>query len=80
MNPLARNWELSPPFLFVCHSQHPFCPLSSRLKFAAFWLIPYQPRSRKCLEITEFVDSKDLGGVGEEEVAESEGVGIDNDN
>jgi len=52
----------------------------SRLKFAAFQLIPYQPRSRKHLEITEFVDSKDLGGVGEEEVAESEGVGIDNDN
>jgi len=52
----------------------------SRLKFAAFWLIPYQPCSRKRLEITEFVDSKDLRGVGEEEVAESEGVGIDNDN
>jgi len=52
----------------------------SHLKFAAFRLIPYQPRSRKRLEITEFVDSKDLGGVGEEEVAESEGVGIDNDN
>ena len=26
MNPLARNWELSPPFLFACHSQYPFCP------------------------------------------------------
>jgi len=52
----------------------------SRLKFAAFQLIPYQPRSRKRLEITKFVDSKDLGGVGEEEVAESKGVGIDNDN
>jgi len=52
----------------------------SHLKFAAFRLIPYQPRSRKRLEITEFVDSKDLGGVGKEEVAESEGIGIDNDN
>jgi len=52
----------------------------SHLKFAAFWLIPYQPCSQKHLEITEFVDSKDLGEVGEEEVVESEGVGIDNDN
>jgi len=26
MNPLARNWELSPPFLLACHSQNPFCP------------------------------------------------------
>ena len=50
------------------------------LKFAAFQLIPYQPCSQKHLEITEFVDLKDLGGVGEEEVAGSEGVGIDNDN
>jgi len=52
----------------------------SCLNFAAFQLIPYQPRSRKRLEITEFVDSKNLGGVGEKEVVESEGVGIDNDN
>jgi len=52
----------------------------SRLKFTAFWLIPYQPHSRKHLEITEFVDLKDLGGVGKEEVAKSEGVGIDNNN
>jgi len=28
----------------------------------------------------EFVDSKDLGEVGEEEMAKSEGIGIDNDN
>jgi len=52
----------------------------SRLKFAAFQLIPYQPRSRKCLEIMGFVDSKDLEGVEEEEVVKSKGVGIDNDN
>jgi len=52
----------------------------SHLKFAAFWLIPYQPHSQKCLEIMEFVDSKDLGEIGEEEVAGSEGVGIDNNN
>jgi len=52
----------------------------SRLKFAVFWLIPYQPHSQKHLEITEFVNSKDLGGVREEEMAESKGVGIDNDN
>jgi len=49
-------------------------------RIVVFQLTLYQPRSQKRLEITEFVDSKDLGGVGEEEVAESEGVGIDNDN
>ncbi|KXN93296.1 hypothetical protein AN958_00220, partial [Leucoagaricus sp. SymC.cos] len=43
----------------------------SRLKFAAFRLIPYHPRSRKCLEITEFVDPKDLGGVEDADVAGS---------
>lgn len=42
----------------------------SRLKFAAFRLIPYHPRSRKCLEITEFVDPSDLAGA--EEVGEAE--------
>jgi len=26
MNPLARDWELSPPFLLACHSQNSFCP------------------------------------------------------
>ena len=25
-NPLAHNWELSPPFLLACHSKHLFCP------------------------------------------------------
>jgi len=49
-------------------------------RIVVFRLILYQPRSRKRLEIMEFVDSKDLGGVREEEVTESEGVGIDNDN
>ncbi|KAF9016013.1 hypothetical protein BDZ89DRAFT_894401, partial [Hymenopellis radicata] len=32
----------------------------SRLKFAAFRLIPYYPRSRKILKVTEFVDPADL--------------------
>jgi hypothetical protein len=45
----------------------------SRLKFATFRLIPYHPRSRKRLEITEFVDLKDLGGIEEDEV---EGSGV----
>ena len=44
----------------------------SRLKFAAFRLIPYHPRSRKYLEITEFVDQRDLEGIETEE--EGEGV------
>ena len=42
----------------------------SRLKFAAFRLIPYCPRSRKYLEITEFVDQRDLEGVETEEEGE----------
>jgi len=47
----------------------------SRLKFAAFRLIPYRPRSRKYLEITEFVDQRDLEGVATEEEGD---VGEDN--
>ena len=38
----------------------------SYLKFAAFCLIPYQAQSRKYLEITEFVDQKELKGIEEE--------------
>jgi len=52
----------------------------SCLKFAAFRLIPYHPRSRKCLEITEFVNLKDLGGVEEEKKGESGIVETDNGN
>jgi len=47
----------------------------SRLKFAAFCLIPYHPCSRKYLEITEFVDPRDLEGVETEEEGD---VGKDN--
>ena len=46
------------------------------LKFAAFRLIPYQARSQKDLEITEFVDQKDLEGVNEE--AEKERIDENN--
>jgi len=42
----------------------------SCLKFAAFRLIPYRPHSRKYLEITEFVDQRDLEGVETEEEGE----------
>jgi len=42
----------------------------SHLKFAAFCLIPYHPCSRKYLEITEFVDQRDLEGVETEEEGE----------
>jgi len=42
----------------------------SRLKFAAFCLILYHPRSQKYLEITEFVDQRDLEGVETEEEGE----------
>jgi hypothetical protein len=39
----------------------------SKLKFAAFRLIPYYPRSRRELQVTEFVDPGELGGDEEEE-------------
>jgi len=42
----------------------------SRLKFAAFCLILYHPHSQKYLEITEFVDQRDLEGVETEEEGE----------
>lgn len=45
----------------------------SGLKFAAFCLIPYHPRSRKQLEITESVDPNSLAGA--EEVGEGIGAG-----
>ena len=40
------------------------------LKFAAFCLIPYCLCSQKYLEITEFVDQRDLEGVETEEEGE----------
>jgi len=52
----------------------------SLLKFSAFWLIPYHPRSQKRLEITEFVDLKALGSVEEDEIGVSEMVGDNSDN
>jgi len=47
----------------------------SHLKFAAFCLIPYRPHSQKYLEITEFVDWRDLEGIETEEEGD---VGKDN--
>ncbi|GBE78905.1 hypothetical protein SCP_0201020 [Sparassis crispa] len=38
----------------------------SKLKFAAFRLIPYHARSLRSLEVTEFVDPSDLAGVDED--------------
>jgi len=38
----------------------------SHLKFVVFCFILYQAQSRKCLEITEFVDWKELKGIEEE--------------
>jgi len=42
----------------------------SCLKFVAFHLIPYRPHSQKYLEITKFVDQRDLEGVETEEEGE----------
>lgn len=41
----------------------------SRLKFAAFRLIPYYARSTKQLEVTEFIDPADLAGISDEDEA-----------
>ena len=35
----------------------------SKLKFAAFRLIPYFPRSLDTIEVTQFVNPEDLAGV-----------------
>ena len=35
----------------------------SKLKFAAFHLIPYFPRSLEVLEVTQFINTEDLAGV-----------------
>ena len=43
----------------------------SYLKFTAFCLIPYQARSQKCLEITEFVDWKELKEIEEERTVDN---------
>ncbi|KXN85037.1 hypothetical protein AN958_11775 [Leucoagaricus sp. SymC.cos] len=43
-------------------------------KFTAFCLISYHPQSHKHLEITEFIDPKDLGGVEDNNVAGPEVV------
>jgi len=43
----------------------------SYLKFTAFYLIPYQARSQKCLEITEFVDWKELKEIEEERTVDN---------
>jgi len=39
-------------------------------RIVVFWLTLYHPRSRKYLEITEFVDKKDIDGEEEEETIE----------
>jgi hypothetical protein len=39
----------------------------SKLKFAAFRLIPYYPRLHRELQVTKFVDPGELGGDEEEE-------------
>ena len=46
----------------------------SHLKFAAFCPISYQACSQKCLEITEFVDWKELKGIEEERTVDDEDV------
>ncbi|KXN91863.1 hypothetical protein AN958_11543 [Leucoagaricus sp. SymC.cos] len=43
----------------------------SHLKFTAFHIIPYHPQSHKHLEITKFVDPKDLGRVEDNDMAGS---------
>ena len=37
----------------------------SRLKFAAFRLVPYYPRNRKVVPVTKIVDSGDLENLGD---------------
>ncbi|KXN92431.1 hypothetical protein AN958_07990 [Leucoagaricus sp. SymC.cos] len=43
----------------------------SQLKFAAFQLISYHPHSCKCLDITKFMDPKDLGSIEDNDIAGS---------
>ncbi|KIK32595.1 hypothetical protein CY34DRAFT_101117 [Suillus luteus UH-Slu-Lm8-n1] len=38
----------------------------SKLKFAAFRLIPYHPRSTSSIEVTQFIDPQTLGSAGNE--------------
>ena len=38
----------------------------SKLKYAAFRLVPYYPRCRKTFKVTEIVDEKDLGEIEDE--------------
>lgn len=38
----------------------------SKLKFAAFRIIPYYARSSNSVPVTQFVDSADLAGVEED--------------
>jgi len=40
-------------------------------KFIAFCLILYQAQSQKCLEITEFVDWKELKGIEEKKTVDN---------
>jgi hypothetical protein len=39
----------------------------SKLKFAAFRLIPYHPRSVSSLDVTQFLNSEDLAGTAPED-------------
>ena len=60
------------PMIVVKHSQNESYHLAevdgsvSKLRFAAFHLIPYHARSLKVVEVTQFVDPSDLAGLADE--------------
>ena len=69
----ASNAKCKPryfgPMVVVSRSQNGSYRLAevdgaiSKLKFAAFRLIPYFPRLLKALEVTQFINAEDLAGV-----------------
>ncbi|KAJ8580868.1 hypothetical protein M405DRAFT_752695 [Rhizopogon salebrosus TDB-379] len=73
----ASNAKCKPryfgPMLVVSRSQNGSYRLAevdgtlSKLKFAAFRLIPYHARSQSSLEVTQFLNPEDLAGVAPED-------------
>jgi hypothetical protein len=73
----ASNAKCKPryfgPMLVVSRSQHGSYRLAeidgtlSKLKFAAFRLIPYHPRSVSSIDVTQFINPEDLAGTTPED-------------
>ena len=71
-NNKCRPWYFGPMIVVCCAASGSYHlaeinGVISRLKFAAFCLVPYLARSKKNLLITKFIDQKDLAELEDDD-------------